>query len=210
MEKSVENELIKYNVSRETLGQLVDFTQIICEWNEKMNLISKNSIKDIWQRHILDSIQLIDYLPLNLKKLVDIGSGAGFPALVLAIVLAGKKTDAHLDLVESITKKTVYLNDAVQRLGLQNVQIVNSRVENAVFKGVDVITARAVAALDVLLAYQNKIGDNKTIGLYLKGKTYREEIAAAHKNWDFECNVAENRYSDDGVILQISALRRKK
>lgn len=210
MDKFVENEILSYNVSRETLGQLVDFAEIICQWNEKMNLISKNSVKDIWQRHILDSLQLVEYLPANFKHLVDIGSGAGFPAIVLAVVLAEKKPDVKLTLVESITKKTVYLNDVVQRLGLKNVNIINSRVENAVFKDVDVITARAVAATDILLNYQNMIGNSKTLGIYLKGKSYEQELESARKNWNFDCKVSQNKYGQDGVILSVSALRRKK
>ena len=210
MSIDIEKEILKYDVSRETLTQLYDFAEILKEWNGKMNLVSKNSIKDIWDRHVLDSLQLINYLPINLKQLVDIGSGAGFPAIVLAIVLKQKNPDVKLTLVESITKKTVYLNDVVQRLNLESVQILNSRIENAVFKDVDVITARAVAALDILLGYQNKIGNSKTVGLYLKGKSYGEEIKNAENNWFFKCDKTPNRYSDDGVILQISELRRKK
>lgn len=210
MDQNVEKEILKYNVSRETLGQLVDFTQIICEWNEKMNLVSKNSIKDIWQRHILDSLQIIDHLPYSFKNLVDIGSGSGFPAIVLAITLKEKMPDAKLMLVESITKKTVYLNDVAHRLNLQNVQVINSRVENAVFKDVDVITARAVASLDVLLGYQNKIGNSKTIGVYPKGRTYNEELAEAKKNWGFDCKQVKDKYDESSAILIISNLRRKK
>ena len=204
----IEKEIMSYNVSRETLGQLIDFSRILCEWNEKMNLISKNSVQDLWQRHILDSLQLIDYLPQKFKALVDIGSGAGFPAMVLAIALAEKMPDVRLSLVESIAKKTVYLNDVVKRLNLQNVTILNSRVENTVFKDVDVVTARAVAALDILLSYQFKIGGR--IGVYLKGRSFKEELDMAYKNWNFKCREFKNKYSDDGVILQITDLRRKK
>ena len=104
----------------------------------------------------------------------------------------------------------MYLNDAVSRLDLKNTEIINSRVENTVFKDVDVVTARAVAALDVLLMDQNKIGGKNTVGLYLKGKSYAEEIEKSEKVWVFECEKISNKYSDDGVILKISDLRRKK
>lgn len=208
MDKNIEKEILNYNVSRETLGQLIDFSEILCQWNEKMNLVSRNSVQDIWQRHILDSLQLVKYLPANFKTLVDIGSGAGFPAIVLAIALAEKKPEVRLNLVESITKKTLYLNDVAQKLGLKNVRIINSRVENTVFKDVDIVTARAVAALDVLLSYQHKIGGKK--GLYLKGKSYKDEIENARKIWDFRCQEIPNKYSGDGVVLLISELRRKK
>ena len=210
MDQNIENEILKYNVSRETLGQLIDFTKIICEWNEKINLISKNSVGSIWQRHILDSLQLYNCLPQSFKSLVDIGSGSGFPAIVLAIVLKEKMPDVKLTLVESITKKTVYLNDVVQKLDLKNVRVLNSMVENVVFKDVDVITARAVASLDVLLGYQNKIGNGKTIGIYPKGRTYDEELAEAKKKWLFGCKEHKDKYDADGAILVIDNLRRKK
>ncbi len=206
----VEKEIFKYNVSRETLNRLVDFSKILYEWNEKMNLVSKNSIQQLWQRHILDSLQLVNYLPKKFETLTDIGSGAGFPAIVLAIFLKEKMPNVRLKLIESITKKTVYLNDVVQKLSLTNVEVINSRVENTVFKNTDIVTARAVAALDVLLSYQNKIGNSETLGIYLKGKTYKQEIETACKNWDFKYMVTKNKYSDDGVVLQVSALRRKK
>lgn len=203
-------EFLTRSVSRETLTKLQEFSRILEEWNAKMNLVSKNSMNDLWTRHILDSMQLIDYLPKNLKTLVDIGSGAGFPALILAIGLEEKNPAVKLKLVESITKKTVYLNDVAKRLNLKNVEVVNSRIENAVFKDVDVVTARAVASLDVLLSYQFQIGGKNTIGLYLKGRSYLDEIEKANKQWVFECEKTANKYSDDGVILKISELRRKK
>lgn len=207
---NINEELLKYNFSRETLAKLQEFAGILEEWNAKMNLVSKNSMSDLWPRHIMDSLQLIKYFPESFDTLVDIGSGAGFPALILAIALAEKKPNVRLKLVESITKKTVYLNDVVQRLNLKNVEVLNTRVENAVFKDVDVVTARAVASLDVLLSYQYKIGGKNTIGLYLKGKSHQEEIDKAAKEWAFDFEKKANIYSEDGVILKISGLRRKK
>lgn len=207
---NIENEILNYSISREIFKQISDFSEIICEWNEKINLISKNSVKDLWTRHILDSLQLIDYIPRETKTLVDIGSGSGFPAVVLAIVLQEKIPSAKVKMVESITKKTVYLNDVINRLNLNNAEVINSRVENTVFKNVDVITARAVAALDVLLSYQYKIRSSKTLGIYLKGQSYQQEIENARKIWEFACEVKQNKYCDDGVVLLISDLRRKK
>lgn len=207
---NIDDEILSYGVSRETLAKIKDFAVILEEWNTKINLVSKNSIKDIWERHILDSLQLIDYLPKHFKRLVDIGSGAGFPAIVLAIALEEKNHEAELCLVESITKKTVYLKNVAENLDLKNVTVVNSRVENTVFKAVDVVTARAVADLNILLSYQKKIGNNKTIGLYLKGQSYEQELHNASKNWFFDCDVIQNRYSENGVLLKISELRSKK
>ena len=203
-------ELQKYDVSRETIKKLKDFVGILSEWNSKMNLVSKNSLEDVWNRHILDSLQLIEYLPSNLHHLVDIGSGAGFPGIVSAIVMAEKFTDTKITLVESITKKTAYLNDVCQKLALKNVQIINNRVENIVFKDVDVVTARAVAALDVLCGYAYKIFGSKGMMLFLKGKTYEQEQEVAGKNWRYVLKLHPNRYSDDGVIMELRDLRKNK
>lgn len=206
----INQELLLYKISPQKTKQLFYFVEILAEWNAKMNLVSKNSFTDVWPRHIFDSLQLIDYIPNNAKTIVDIGSGSGFPAVVLAIVAQEKLQQAKINMVESITKKTVYLNDVINRLDLKNAEVLNSRIENTVFKTVDVVTARAVASLDILLEYQNKIGSNKTCGIYLKGKSYEKELENARKNWIFDCEVKQNKYNNDGVILLISELRRKK
>jgi 16S rRNA (guanine527-N7)-methyltransferase len=206
----IENEIMSYNVSRETYDKLVTFVGLLKEWNEKMNLVSKNSIEDIWTRHILDSVQLVDYLPSSLNVLVDIGSGAGFPGVVLAVLLQEKNPQTKIYLVESITKKTVYLNDVCQKLMLKNVSVLNERIENGVFKNVDVVTARAVASLDTLCGYVGKIGNKNTITLLLKGRTYNEENSVACKKWTYDMDVFNNKYGADGVVLKITNLRKKK
>lgn len=205
----INQELWQYGTSVQIAGQLYDFVDILAEWNAKINLVSKNSFADVWERHIFDSLQLIDYVPSGVKNIVDIGSGAGFPAVVLAIAAQEKLPQAKITMVESITKKTVYLNDTINKLGLKNAEVLNSRVENTVFKAVDVVTARAVAALEVLFEYQNKIGNGKTMGIYLKGQSYVQEVEKACKKWNFNCEVKKNKYNESGVILLVSDLRRK-
>ena len=206
----IEQEILNYNVSRETLQKIKDFVTILQEWNNKINLVSKNSIKDVWVRHVLDSVQLINYIPQKTTHLVDIGSGSGFPGICLAILMQELLPQAKITLVESITKKTVYLNDVIQKLGLTNASVINSRVENGVFKNVSVITARAVTDLNTLMLYQNKIGNEKTIGLYLKGEKYKEELVCAKKNWHFKLGETPNKYAENGIILQITEIRKKK
>ena len=205
-----EKEVAAYNVSRETFLKLCEFSNILTEWNQKMNLVSKNTISDLWPRHILDSLQLIKYMPQNVQTLVDIGSGAGFPGVILAIALQELQPQAKVYLIESIHKKTVYLNDVCYRLGLHNVKVINERVENTVFKSVDVITARAVAALNVLFSYAHTLGNENTQMLLLKGKTYEQEEAEAQKYWQYSKICYANAYSDDGVIMQISRLRKRR
>ena len=207
---NIENELQQYNVSRETLQKLQDFVALLQEWNAKMNLVSKKSLEDVWQRHVLDSIQLVKYLPQNPRCLVDIGSGAGFPGIVLAIVLQEKFPEAKVILVESITKKTVYLKDVCTKLGLTNTTVENSRIENISIKNVDVITARAVAALDMLCLYAFDLATKNIRMLFLKGRSYTDEVTAAEQKWKFNLQVYPNLYSSDGVVLELSNLWKIK
>ena len=201
-------EIQKYGVSRETIDKIYSFVEILTEWNNKLNLVSKAAINEIWERHVLDSLQLIKYLPNDVKNIVDIGSGSGFPGIIIAIMTKEIFPNAKIKLVESITKKTVYLKDVCFRLGLDNVEVLNQRVENGVFKDVDVITARAVASINILCGYTNKIGGKKTILLLLKGKRYLEENEEALKYWRYHMNVSSNLYSNDGVVLSITDVRK--
>ena len=203
-------ELSRYNVSRETYKKLQDFVALLSEWNTKMNLVSKNSLSDVWIRHVLDSAQLVDYIPNNVKHIVDIGSGSGFPGIVLAILLQEQNPQAHITLVESITKKALYLKNVAENLGLNSVEVVNNRVENAVFKNVDMITARAVASTDILCGYADKIGNKNTEMLLLKGRSFADEEAEAGKRWIYTREIYKNKYSDDGVIVRIKNIRMKK
>ena len=207
---NIQDEVASYNVSRETKQRLEKFVLLLCEWNKKMNLVSKNSLPDVWERHVLDSMQLIKYIDQNARCLVDIGSGAGFPGVVLAVLMKEKMPKTKLNLVESITKKTMYLKDVCANLELNNVEILNGRVENAVFKDVDVITARAVASLDKLLSYSYSLAGAKTRMIFPKGATYNVELIEAEYNWDFDCLVHKNMYHEDGVVLEINKLGKKK
>lgn len=210
----IAQEIKNLGIGEQEYLKLQNFVALLAEWNEKMNLVSKNSFADVWVRHVLDSAQLITYLPKNLKHLVDIGSGAGFPAIVLAILVERIIPEAKLTLVESITKKTVYLNDVVQKLGLKNVEIINDRVENidknTVFKDVDVITARAVAQLDVLCSYAKHIGNANTKLLLLKGQKWAEEDTLAQNHWQYDLTIYPNKYCLDGVVMELLNLRKKR
>lgn len=206
----IEEEFLQYGVSRETFKKIEQFVELLKDWNQKMNLVSHNSLEVLWERHILDSAQLINYIPQQTKRILDIGSGAGFPAVVLAILLQEINPNAEVIMVESIKKKTVYLNDVCNKLGLSNVKIFNCRVESNVLPKPDIITARAVASLDVLCGYASIIGKNGTESLFLKGKSYKDEIAEADKHWRFDLDVFPNKYSDEGVILKLGKLRKQK
>ena len=197
-----------YNVSRETFKTLSDFVDILTDWQAKMNLISSKSLPEIWTRHIADSLELYQYLNVDAKRVYDIGSGAGFPAIVLAIAAQGEKRQTSFKLIESITKKTLYLNDVKNKLGLKNVEIINGRAENLKLLPANFVTARAVANLSKLFSLALPLTDKKTVLILPKGKTYQEEIIEAKKIWAFDVIVKKNQVSDDGVVLIVSNLRK--
>lgn len=206
----MENFINKYNVSRETYLNFERYVALLKEWQTKFNLVSKNSLEFVWQRHIEDSAQLFNYIPENSDILYDFGSGAGFPAIVLAIIAKEKKPDLKFKLVESITKKTLYLNAVKKELQLENVEIINDRVENLHKQIADVITARAMTCLNNLLEYSYCFCDKETKLIFPKGRSYNNELDEAKKYWNFKLKIEKNQLCEDGVILIIENLRRKK
>lgn len=212
-----DEEVLNYHVSRETLQKLKDFMQILLEWNQKINLVSKNAEKELELRHVLDSLQLIDYIRDDAKLLVDVGSGSGFPGIVLAIACQEKFPAMKIVLIESITKKTVYLKDVCQRLNLQNVEVVNNRVENVVFKNVDYITARAVASVDKILACTVGLCSKNTEYVLPKGHTGMAELEEAEKKWKMTIDIFENFYArpfevergKEGYVFCLTEVKKK-
>lgn len=212
-----DEEVLNYHVSRETLQKLKDFMQILLEWNQKINLVSKNAEKELELRHVLDSLQLIDYIRDDAKLLVDVGSGSGFPGIVLAIACQEKFPAMKIVLIESITKKTVYLKDVCQRLNLQNVEVVNNRVENVVFKNVDYITARAVASVDKILACTVGLCSKNTEYVLPKGHTGMAELEDAEKKWKMTIDIFENFYArpfevergKEGYVFCLTEVKKK-
>ena len=192
-------------VSRETFEKLHVFNQTLIKWQNSINLISKSSAQNIWERHFLDSAQLYKYVKDINGNILDFGSGAGFPGLVLAIM--GKK---NIHLVESDHKKCVFLKEIAMLTGI-DITIHNCRIESLDFFNVDLVTCRALAPLHKLIDYvegfvsksSNKNQDLPKL-LFLKGKMYKNEILQLQKNKiiDFkEYNSITDRY---GKILYIS------
>ena len=206
----MEKFILKYNVSRETYGLLESYVALLCEWQKKFNLVSKNSLPHVWERHIADSAQLVKYITEDVKNVYDFGSGAGFPAMVLAIIAKEKRPDIKFKLVESITKKTLYLNAVKSSLGLDNVEIFNARVESLKLPVADMVTARAMTALDGLLEYSFPFCDKHTKLVFPKGQSFEDELNKAKQNWNCKIKIEKNEICDDGVILLLENLRRKK
>lgn len=198
-----------YDVSRETIDLLKRYQNSLTEWQQKFNLVSDASLQDSWNRHFLDSMQLFKFIPENAKVMYDFGSGAGFPGMVLAVMAKEKTPYLKVKLVESIAKKTLYLNHVRDLAGV-NAEIINDRIENIPAEKADVITSRAMTALDNLLGYAYKFCGAQTKCIFPKGKKHREEIEAARKHWRFDCEIVPSDLSDEGVILIITNLVKLK
>ena len=198
----------KYSVSRETQNELMLYHQLLIDWQQKFNLVSKSSLDDAWKRHFEDSAQLVKFIPQSAQTMIDFGSGAGFPALVVAMMLKGRTPYLNVSMVESIRKKTLYLN-AVAEATNTNVEVINDRIENLPSKKYDVITSRAMTSLKDLLGYAYRFCHKNTVCIFPKGKSYAEELAEAHKFWRFKCVIEQSEVSAEGKILIINNISKK-
>ena len=198
------NFISKTDIKGQKLRKLKNYLELIKIWQDKFNLISRDSFKTIWERHFLDSYQIIKFIGKN-KKILDIGSGAGFPAIVCAIC-----TNNKFYLVESNKKKCIFLKEVKNILEITNISIHNTRIENLkIINNFDFISARAVASLDTLLKYSLKFIKKKTNCIFLKGKTVPKEIEIAKKKFLFDVKFIRSITDNDGKILLIKNLKKK-
>lgn len=195
------------HVSRETMRRLEAMDRVLIESLKRHNLIARSTIEDRWRRHYLDAAQIAPLLPTNACSLFDLGSGAGFPGLVLAAMLAEK--DVCVTLVESTGKKAKFLNAAAAAMGLSNVTVILERIENLQVQTTpDIITARALARLTRLLGYGAGIAGKNTRYFLPKGQDVEGELTEAAKYWHMEVIRHKSITSPDATILEIGNLRR--
>lgn len=196
------------DVSRETFDRLTAFRDHFLKWNARINLVAGSTLGDLWERHILDSAQLI---PLAGQRscFLDLGSGGGFPGLVVALALRDRP-GAYVDLVESNRKKAAFLADTIQRFGLP-AKVHACRIEHAPEKvgQPDIVTARALIALNGLLGLAEPWLVKGAAGLFHKGRDYQRETEESRAQWDFALVEHKSKVDRDAVILEISELRRK-
>ena len=172
--------------------------------NAVMNLVGPDSLQDVWNRHIFDSAQLIDLAP-GAATWADLGAGAGFPGLVLAILLKDR-ADSHVWLIDSLGKRCRFLQEVVEALSLR-ATVVNGRAEEQQIK-VDVVTARALAPMDRLLGYAQPYIQRGAQGLFLKGEKAEAELIEARKVWQFDSALSVSRSDPRGRIVSVRSLRR--
>jgi 16S rRNA (guanine527-N7)-methyltransferase len=188
-------------VSRETLARLKAYADILTDWNARHNLVAKSTLPELWRRHIWDSAQLAALIPAGAKTLADLGSGAGFPGLVLAAL----RPDLAVTLHEATAKKCAFLAAAAGRMGLK-VAIVNARMEDLGPATFDVVTARACAPLPRLLEYAHSFVGPNSVCLFLKGQNVGSELTEATKYWSMKVSQVPSQTDSSGVIVGVREL----
>jgi len=190
------------DVSRETLERLERYVDLLLKWQRVINLIGPSTADDIWRRHILDCGQLTAHLSGSGGPVIDIGSGAGFPGLVLAILGA---PDVYL--VEANSRKCAFLREVIRATGT-DATVLNERVEEVRGLNAGVVTARAVASLDRLLELSKFLYTPDTLFIFPKGKEFKNELTELKNKWSMALTVLPSLSNAEGVILKLESLVR--
>ena len=200
-------ELTGLNVSRETIDRLNKLESIVLKWNPKINLIAKSTIDSIWVRHICDSAQLFQYAPPNVSSWLDIGSGGGFPGIVMAAMSVGFGQKTEFTFVESDQRKAAFLRAAVRELDLK-VTILAERIEEISPQKAEVITARALKSVVELLPMLERHLAPDGIAILPKGRTFADEIFVARQDWQFIMSEQISITDVDACILIVKDIKR--
>jgi 16S rRNA (guanine527-N7)-methyltransferase len=190
-------------VSRETLARLEAYAELLTRWSARINLIGRDTIADLWRRHILDSAQLRAFVPDRARSMMDLGSGAGLPGLVLAILGV-----PGVELVEADSRKCAFLREAA-RITEAAMTLRPCRIEAVSPHPVDVVTARACAPLDRLLGLAEPFVAPDSDCLFLKGERVEEELTLARKRWTMTASLHQSRSDPRGVVLRLQQVARE-
>ena len=205
MNKDIEFFIKKFNVSRETIEKLNIYNDFLLENNKLLNLIGKTTENNVFSRHFTDSAQLYDLIE-DKSEIVDIGSGAGFPGVIIKILMDSKKIAGNVVLIDKSPKKSKFLNDLSKKLGL-TLKIKNVRIEDYKFNVISTIISRAfkkaIDTIDIIFKNNDKI---RTV-ILMKGKTYQHEIEDAKKKYTFDLEKFRSITSDESYILKISNIK---
>ncbi|MBR2574077.1 MAG: 16S rRNA (guanine(527)-N(7))-methyltransferase RsmG [Loktanella sp.] len=195
------------DVSRETMADLQGFVALVLKWTPKINLISASSESMIWDRHIVDSVQIYRYAPDDVRLWLDIGSGGGFPGIVAAILGKARHPDAQFILIESDQRKVVFLRTAIRDLGLA-ASVHADRIEDVPPIGADVVSARALGSLPVLLPLVARHMNPAGVAILHKGRQASSEIDEARQNWRFELEEKPSLTDPDARLLLLQRIHR--
>lgn len=193
------------DVSRETIERLESLVALMKKWNAAINLVARSTLDDAWSRHIIDSAQLFSLAPLTAKTWVDLGSGGGFPGLVIAIIAQEKTPELTVTLIESDQRKAAFLRQANASFGL-NCHILCERIEAATGQNAEVVSARALASLEKLCGYAARHMRPDGCALFLKGAQHAAEVSNARKLWSFHLDAFPSLTDSNAVILKLKDL----
>ena len=195
----------KFNVSRETIEKLNKYKDFLLTKNKSLNLIGKTTENQIFTRHFADSAQIYDLIE-DKSEIIDLGSGAGFPGILLRILMDDKKITGNITLIDKSSKKCKFLQDLSDKLSL-NLKIVNLKIENYKFDKISTVVSRAfkktVDTIDIILKNNDKIRNI----ILIKGKTYQQELEDAKKKYTFDVEKFRSITSDESYILKINNIR---
>jgi 16S rRNA (guanine527-N7)-methyltransferase len=191
------------DVPRETEERLEAFLELLLRWNSRINLVADRDPEAIRRRHIVDSLQLLPLIPAGEGPMADLGSGGGFPGLVLALT-----TGREMHLVESDRRKSAFLIEAAARLGLPRVKVHATRIEDATLPPIAVLTARALAPLAELLPHAARLLGPGGVALFPKGRTAEAELTAAAAHWTLRVERFRSRTDPSAMLFRLSEIRR--
>lgn len=199
-------EFARSSVSRETIARLERFAALLHKWNPRINLVSRNSLNALWSRHIDDSLQVFGCVQPR-GHWVDLGSGGGFPGIIVAILALDECPDLKVTLIESDQRKATFLRAAARETGAA-CTVIAERIEDVDPQGAQIVSARALADLDRLLGFADRHLATDGIALFPKGVTWEKEVADARGQWKFDVDPITSRTEDGAVILKIEGVSR--
>lgn len=194
------------DVSRETIERLQIFHDLVVKWTQRINLVSKGSVETLWDRHIWDSAQLFAYSPSAINW-ADLGSGGGFPGIVLAILAAEQAPMRRTTLIESDRRKCAFLREAIRTLDL-NAEVIAARLEALPSRQADAVSARALSDLAGLLVHADRHLAAGGTALFLKGASWEKEVEAARESWRFDLEVHKSMTDPAAAILEVREIVR--
>lgn len=183
------------------------FVDLLTKWNAAINLVSPASLAEVWTRHVADSAQVLDFAPVRRARWLDMGAGAGFPGVVIALITADTPNPVEMTLVESDQRKAAFLSTVSRETDVPMI-IQAARVEAVAPQNVDIVSARALAPLVKLCAFAERHLAPDGEAIFLKGGQYDAEIAEARKTWTFALDIRKSRTDPAGAILIMKDLRR--
>lgn len=195
------------DVSRETYRRLKTYEALLRKWNPAINLVSHRTLEEAWTRHFIDSAQIFDLAPKTARHWTDLGSGGGFPGMVIAILAAEKAPKMRVTLVESDQRKATFLRNVARETGV-GAEVIAKRIEDVPPLGADVLSARALAPLTQLLTYAERHLCPDGIALFPKGAGHQAELDEALETWRFDVHKTPSRTEPGAVILSIGGIAR--